>query len=101
MFGRTKFFKFCFSLELQQNILTAGVSLQTFGMPRIELGLQDPQPCVLPLYDIPGRAAENCTRSTSSRRMCTTGILRPESAQGIAKQFLVRPIGIEPMTFPM
>ena len=22
-------------------------------MPRIELGLQDPQPCVLPLYDIP------------------------------------------------
>ena len=24
-----------------------------FGLPRIELGLQDPQPCVLPLYDTP------------------------------------------------
>ena len=24
-----------------------------FGLPRIELGLQDPQPCVLPLYDSP------------------------------------------------
>ena len=23
------------------------------GLPRIELGLQDPQPCVLPLYDSP------------------------------------------------
>ena len=27
--------------------------LDQVGMPRIELGLQDPQPCVLPLYDIP------------------------------------------------
>src|SRR3989338_6915806 len=25
----------------------------SFGVPRIELGLQDPQPCVLPLYDTP------------------------------------------------
>ena len=54
------------------------------GLPRIELGLHDPQPCVLPLYDSPsaaesfGRGAGNRTRSTRTRSVRTTGILRPD-----------------------
>ena len=56
------------------------------GLPGIEPGLQAPHACVLPVYYSPfecrekrhsGRAAENCTRSTRTRSVCTTGILRP------------------------
>src|SRR3989344_2799618 len=49
----------------------------SFGLPRIELGLQAPHACVLPLYDSPDRAAGNRTRSTRTRSVRTTGILRP------------------------
>ena len=94
---------------------------QLVGPPGIGPGLHDPQPCVLPLYDGPQggiisefiliwsdrpgrsfafgpfssdvlcRAVENRTRSTSSRRMRTTGILRPDMVTTLAR-FRSRPL---------